>query len=125
MCIIDAFYVSVSSCDFSYGVGLSSVSHVPAAANGELPVQATAAVVRQMRQAKGGDLLRGVLPSHEGTAHVYAGVDALSLQILYGFYLAMILSAAACRVGIGIAAVSKSVKIVVFDVFLCQVSVVR
>lgn len=44
-----------------------SVFDVPAPADGELPVQAAATLVRQVRQAQGGGLLRGVLPGHQGS----------------------------------------------------------
>ena len=43
-----------------------SVPHVPVAADGKLPVQAAEALVRQVRQAPRGDLLRGLLPRHQG-----------------------------------------------------------
>lgn len=43
-----------------------SVPHVPAAADGELSVQAAEALVRQVRQEARGGLLRGVLPRHQG-----------------------------------------------------------
>lgn len=62
---VDMFFPFASLCLFLSST-FYSFSYVPIAADGELHLQAAETVVRQVREAKGGSLLRRMLPGHQG-----------------------------------------------------------